>query len=186
LKLTVLRLGHRVGRDIRITTHVGLVARALGADEIVLSGQYDKGIINTLTDVAERWGGPFRVHYERNWLSFLKRKKEEGCEVIHLTVYGLPIGDAVRALRRSKRDKVVVVGSERVPSILYGLADWNVAVGSQPHSEVGALAVFLDRFFKGGELSKEFHGWMLKVVPQKRGKRVMKITETASCRGSGK
>ena len=37
-RVTVLRLGHRRERDKRITSHLGLTARAFGADQIVLSG----------------------------------------------------------------------------------------------------------------------------------------------------
>ena len=33
-KISVLRLGHRLVRDDRVSTHVGLVARAFGASEI--------------------------------------------------------------------------------------------------------------------------------------------------------
>ena len=36
--IVVLRLGHRIGRDARISTHCGLVARALGANKIIYSG----------------------------------------------------------------------------------------------------------------------------------------------------
>ncbi|MBI5355319.1 MAG: tRNA (cytidine(56)-2'-O)-methyltransferase, partial [Candidatus Aenigmarchaeota archaeon] len=35
--IAILRLSHRVGRDDRTTTHVGLAARALGAEKIILS-----------------------------------------------------------------------------------------------------------------------------------------------------
>ena len=41
-KLDVLRLGYRKGRDPRITTHLALVARAMGADGFLLSGDEDK------------------------------------------------------------------------------------------------------------------------------------------------
>jgi len=34
--ITVLRIGHRISRDKRITTHVALVARAFGADKILI------------------------------------------------------------------------------------------------------------------------------------------------------
>ena len=37
-RISVLRLGHRIERDKRITSHLGLTARAFGADEIILSG----------------------------------------------------------------------------------------------------------------------------------------------------
>ena len=35
-EVAVLRLGHRPGRDNRMTTHVGLTARALGADRVII------------------------------------------------------------------------------------------------------------------------------------------------------
>jgi tRNA (cytidine56-2'-O)-methyltransferase len=41
MRVTVLRLGHRPERDKRITTHVGLVARAFGAEEMLLAGGGD-------------------------------------------------------------------------------------------------------------------------------------------------
>jgi tRNA (cytidine56-2'-O)-methyltransferase len=33
MRVKVLRLGHRKKRDVRLTTHICLAARALGADE---------------------------------------------------------------------------------------------------------------------------------------------------------
>ena len=53
-----MRIGHRPERDKRITTHVGLVARAFGAEEMLLSGR-DSHVEESLADVAERWGGDF-------------------------------------------------------------------------------------------------------------------------------
>ncbi|HJW97957.1 MAG TPA: tRNA (cytidine(56)-2'-O)-methyltransferase, partial [Candidatus Bathyarchaeia archaeon] len=37
VKIVVLRWGHRPQRDARLTTHVALAARALGANGLVLS-----------------------------------------------------------------------------------------------------------------------------------------------------
>jgi tRNA (cytidine56-2'-O)-methyltransferase len=67
---------------------------------------------------------------------------------------------------------LVVVGAEKVPAEMYDLADWNVAVGSQPHSEVAALAVFLDHLMEGQELTKDFDGG-LRIIPSPRGKQVV-------------
>mgnify|MGYP000624387395 CR=1 FL=1 len=59
--VTVLRLGHRPGRDERMTTHVGLTARALGADRVILTGKA-AGAAVTVREVTERFhhfvGGP--------------------------------------------------------------------------------------------------------------------------------
>ena len=39
---------------------------------------------------------------------------------------------------------LVVVGGAKVSGTIFELADYNIAIGHQPHSEVAALAVFLD------------------------------------------
>ncbi len=59
MRVVVLRLGHRPERDKRITTHVGLVARAFGAEEMLLAGR-DAHVEESLADVTERWGGSFQ------------------------------------------------------------------------------------------------------------------------------
>ena len=56
--ITVLRLDHRLGRDTRITTHVCLTARAFGADKVILSGERDKHIIESVESVVENITDP--------------------------------------------------------------------------------------------------------------------------------
>jgi tRNA (cytidine56-2'-O)-methyltransferase len=53
------------------------------------------------------------------------------------------------------------------------MSDFNMSIGNQPHSECAALAIFLDRFFEGKELVKEFKKAKIKVVPQERGKKTI-------------
>lgn len=170
MRVVVLRLGHRPERDKRITTHVGLVARAFGAEEMLLTGR-DAHIEESLADVAERWGGDFRLKSDVSWRGEAVRWKEEGGKIVHLTMYGSNLPDVIDEIRQSE-SIMVAVGAEKVPAEMYELADWNVAVGNQPHSEVAALAVFLDRLFEGKELLSEFEGG-LKIVPSPRGKQVI-------------
>ncbi|MEM2906084.1 MAG: tRNA (cytidine(56)-2'-O)-methyltransferase [Candidatus Bathyarchaeia archaeon] len=177
MTVLVLRLGHRVPRDIRVTTHVGLVARALGADGIVLTGDYDKSVLETWRSVVERWGGPFSFEYVKDWRRYAEGRKAEGWEIVHLTMYGLPVSEVIEEIRCSAKPKLVLVGSEKVPGLVFKLADWNVAVSSQPHSECGSLAVFLDRLFSGRELTKEFQGGKVRVVPQRVGKKVVRLED---------
>ncbi len=167
----VLRLGHRKERDKRITTHVGLVARAFGADGIILSGEKDDSVIKSLRDVVARWGGPFEVVYRKDWRRVIEEWKKKGV-VVHLTMYGIPVDAVIEKIRG--QDVLVIVGAEKVPGEVYKLADFNIAIGNQPHSEVAALAIFLDRYFQGRELYKDFADWKIKVVPQERGKKVVK------------
>jgi tRNA (cytidine56-2'-O)-methyltransferase len=86
-------------------------------------------------------------------------------------MYGSNLPDVIGEIRGCE-NILVAVGAEKVPAEMYDLADWNVAVGNQPHSEVAALAVFLDRLFMGRELEEEFEGG-LKIVPSPHGKQVL-------------
>jgi len=169
MRVVVLRLGHRPERDKRITTHVGLVARAFGAEEMMLAAR-DGSVEESLARVTERWGGSFGLKAGVSWKREVLSWKERGGKVAHLTMYGSRMQEALGEIRCCP-EILVVVGAEKVPAEVYQLADWNVAVGNQPHSEVAALAVFLDRLFEGQELSKEFKGG-LKIVPSARGKHV--------------
>ncbi len=173
--VVVLRLGHRPVRDARITTHVLLVARAFGASGALYSGVRDKDLEEVVREVVDRWGEPFDVRYERNWAEAVKEWKKGGGEVVHLTVYGVSIQDAMPGLRRSSKDKLVIVGGAKVPPSAFDLADWNVSVTSQPHSEVAALAVFLHELFEGRELWTKFQDAKIKVIPSERNKRVVKL-----------
>jgi len=171
----VFRLSHRPSRDKRITTHCALVARAFGAESMVFSGEPDDSLIARVGKVAESWGGSFSVSFEPGWEGYIKRWKAGGGVVVHCTMYGERIQDKISAIRIAarKRDVLVVVGGEKVPGTMYRLADFNIAVTSQPHSEVAALAIFLDRFMQGRELGLEHRGAKLKIVPQKAGKKLL-------------
>ncbi len=169
--LSVLRLGHRIFRDQRITTHCGLVARALGARRFAYSGQHDEGVEESLRKAAAQWGGPFSAEYVERDLAYLEQWKRAGGKIAHLTVYGIPFQRALPQLRKTKK-LLVVVGGEKVPGAVYQLADWNLAVTGQPHSEVAALAVLLWEL--SGRREPKLRGARLRVVPQERGKRVQK------------
>jgi len=169
--IVVLRLGHRPQRDRRVTTHVGLVARAFGADGMIIADISDEKVEKAINDVTRRWGGNFFVKSGAPWREEVERWKRGGGKVVHLTMYGIPVNDVIEELR--ERDLMVVVGASKVPSEIFEIADYNVSIGNQPHSEVAALAVFLDRLFEGRELEREFPGWKLKIVPSGRGKRVI-------------
>ncbi|MDG6228708.1 MAG: tRNA (cytidine(56)-2'-O)-methyltransferase [Candidatus Thermoplasmatota archaeon] len=166
--IAVLRLGHRPFRDKRITTHVALVSRAFGADEIYIDTK-DEGIERTLTSLSQRFGGSFKVQTGVNALNIVKNWSGV---VVHLTMYGETLSKAVDAIKKeAPRDLLVIVGAEKVPPQYYELSDWNISVGTQPHSEVAALAVFLDRMTNGSWQEKQFNGEMT-IIPSRQGKQV--------------
>lgn len=173
MDIKVLRLDHRRVRDARITTHVCLTARALGASGVYLSGDHDKKLMENVQDVVKRWGGDFQVEYRKGWQNLLSEWKNGGGEIVHLTMYGEPVQDATPKIRNSPQNKLVVVGGSRVPSIVYQEANWNVSVTTQPHSEVSSLAIFLHMLQEGNELELEFEGGDMKVIPSEKGKNVI-------------
>lgn len=176
-KVVILRWGHRY-RDERLTTHVALTARALGASGMILSDVLDEEIKKTVEEVVKSWGGSFFLKMGLPWKQVVKEWKENEGIVVHLTAYGenIQTSDVIQRIKASGNDVLVIVGSQKVPSAFFSeaVSDFNVAIGNQPHSECSSLAVFLDRFFEGKELSKEFEGAKMKIVPQKIGKKVLK------------
>ena len=167
MEVHVLRLGHRPSRDKRLTTHLILAARAFGASGATYTGVRDPTLEETISDVVSDWGGSFGLGYSESW-----RRAIAGWEggVVHLTMYGLPLREAISSIRGDPAGELlVVVGGAKVPGEVYGLADWNVSVTSQPHSEVSALAVFLHELFEGRELGMVFEGARLGVTPLGRG-----------------
>jgi tRNA (cytidine56-2'-O)-methyltransferase len=174
-EITVLRLGHRLVRDTRLSTHVALVSRALGASKVIMSGKDEDDTIESIERVNTRWGGSFKVEFASNWREVLKNWKGVS---VHLTMYGEILDRAlpkiVRQLRSLKTPKLlVIVGAEKVPREIYSLSSFNVSVSNQPHSEVAALAIFLDRIYKGKELYSTFGNAKIRINPNPKVKEVV-------------
>lgn len=176
-QIVVLRLGHRIPRDLRVTTHVCLTARAFGADGLILADVVDTALEKTILDVCKRFGGSFWIRMGEPWRQAVTDWKSKGGEIAHLTAYGIPLPEAMEAINASPRPKLVVVGAEKVPGEVFEAANWNVAVTNQPISEVSALAMFLDRYFEGKQFSKEFENAQLRIIPSAHGKKVVNLTE---------
>jgi tRNA (cytidine56-2'-O)-methyltransferase len=174
-RVFILRLDHRPRRDKRATTHLFLAARALGADGGFYTGEKDEKVQRSIERVVEAWGGGFAVSYIADWKKKIAEWKRRGGEVVHLTMYGLPIQQVIGRIRDLKGDLLVVVGGPKVPGSVYELADWNVSVTSQPHSEISALAIFLHELFEGRELSLSFEDARIVIVPQAKGKKVLRL-----------
>lgn len=177
-KVVVLRWGHR-HRDQRLTTHVALTSRALGASGFVLSDILDSKIEETVTKVKDCWGGSFEFEMGMSWKRVVKDWKAKGGVTVHLTAYGenVQTSDVLKRIKKTGKDVLVMVGSQKVPPNFYSeaVSDFNVAVGNQPHSECASLAIFLDRFFEGKALGETFEDAKRKIVPQVRGKRVVEV-----------
>ncbi len=172
----ILRLGHRLKRDRRVTTHVILVARAFGAKGVYIADIIDPTLYQTLSKVVTRWGGKyFELIMGIKPLEIIHRLKSEGFCIVHLTMYGLPIDSIIDNIRHQCKKILTIIGAEKVERIYYEISDYNIAIGNQPHSEVAALAIFLDRLWKGSELSLCFSDAQYYIIPSEKSKVVKKV-----------
>jgi tRNA (cytidine56-2'-O)-methyltransferase len=177
----VLRWGHRPQRDVRLTTHVALTSRALCASGFILSDVEDPSIEETVRKITDRWGGTFHFEMGTPWKKAIRDWKAKAGAIVHLTAYGENIqsSDVLSRIRSSGKDILIVVGSQKVPKDFYfsDVSDFNVSIGNQPHSECAAVAVFLDRFFMGEELTRNFEKAKMKIIPKARGKEIKSDVE---------
>ena len=173
-KIVIFRYGHRDVRDYRVTSHCALVSRAFGAEEIIICGNKDEKIVNTLRGVCKRWGGKFKVKFVKTWEKPLQNLQKKGFTLVHLTMYGERVQDVDEKIGKNKK-VCIIIGSRKVERGIYKISDYNVSVTNQPHSEIAALSVFLDRVQNGAELKKEFAGAKRQIIPEKQGKKVIPL-----------
>ena len=164
--ITVLRIGHRPERDKRITTHVALVARAFGAQRVLVDTR-DPDLEKNFESTCQRWGGEVSIKTGVKWKEELRNFKGK---IVHLTMYGDTLNKAMAQVS-GKDDIMIVVGAEKVPREVYDMATINVSIGNQPHSEVAALAIFLYEFHDGA--LPAFKDGKMMIMPNPRGKTVV-------------
>jgi len=172
-KVQVLRIGHRIYRDIRVTSHCALTARAFGAEKITIIGENDESIKNSIKKVSAVWGGKFEIGFSSNLKKEIEKLKKKNFSLVHLTMYGEKIQDKIKEIQK-KNNICIIVGAEKVPPVIYQKSDYNISIGNQPHSEIAALAITLNELFEGKKLNKNFSNAKIKVIPQKKGKKTEK------------
>jgi tRNA (cytidine56-2'-O)-methyltransferase len=155
----VLRIGHRPERDKRITTHVALTARAFGASKVYISNP-DSRVIKSVEEVVAKFGGNFKIIPTSNPKKIVQ---DSNLLIVHLTMFGLSIDESVKKIKDEKRGILFIVGAEKVPPWVFELADYNISIGNQPHSEVAALAIAMNNLHFES-YNKEFKG-KLSVIP---------------------
>lgn len=158
-----------------MSTHLALTARAFGAEEMYYTGDHDSHVEQSVKNILEDWGGKLKIEYINKPINFIEKWKEKGIAV-HLTMFGIDVDDKIEEIKNHKdRDLLVIVGGAKVPAEVYRVADYNIAIGNQPHSEVAALAVFLEKYTEGRARKKEFENARMKIIPSERGKQVVEI-----------
>jgi len=134
---------------------------------VIYSGEEDPRLEEGIGDIVERWGGEFSIEYDSNWRGVVKQWKGN---IVHLTMYGIPVEDGAPMISETEEPLLVVVGGPKVPRDMYEHATWNVSVTNQPHSEVSALAIFMLLLQGEDALKHDFAGGSIKISPSERGK----------------
>ena len=88
--IVILRIGHRPQRGKRVTTHVALAARALGAKGIYVDTK-DTVLEENIRSVVGRFGGDFFIETGVKWRTVVD---DHDGTVVHLTMYGQRIDEA--------------------------------------------------------------------------------------------
>jgi len=87
-------------------------------------------------------------------------------------MYGQNINKIQENIQKEE-DVLIVVGAEKVPRYIYDQSDYNVSIGNQPHSEISALAILLDRIQNGIQFEKKFDDSKRVIIPSENGKNVI-------------
>ena len=108
-------------RDVRLTTHVALTARALCASGFILSDTTDIHIEETVNKITKAWGGNFHFEMGTPWKRAVREWKATGGIIVHLTAYGenIQTSDVMERIRATGKDVMLLVGSQKVPGEFY-------------------------------------------------------------------
>ncbi|MHA1269731.1 MAG: tRNA (cytidine(56)-2'-O)-methyltransferase [Candidatus Helarchaeota archaeon] len=175
-KVIIIRYGHRIYRDSRMTTHIALISRALGANGMILTDIEDKALYETIQNINSRWGSMFYIEMGVNWKTIITQIKKNNDLLVHLTMYGLNLDKKIiKRIKNQDKNIYIFVGSQKVPSEIFNLADFNIAITNQPQSECGALAIFLDRIFERKTLNINFSNAKIRIIPTEHEKKVEKV-----------
>ncbi len=128
----------------------------------------------SVDDVTKRWGGPFKVEFEEDWKVTFKKLRKKGYKIVQLTMYGENLNQLEGKIKKIKKI-AILIGSQKVEREVYDKVDYNIGIGGQPHSEIAALAIFLDRIQQGKELDKKFKNAKICIEGQERGKKVVNL-----------
>jgi len=156
---------------------LGLVSRALGANEFLVSGDKNNKMFETINQVTKTFGGVFRTKHldsPMTWIRNYKSEEKGGINgtIIHLTMYGEDYRKIVPLIPKNK-PLAIIVGGAKVPASIYRMAHYNVSVGNQPHSEVAALALLLDKLQDGNSIDQKFSNPKLEIIPDLERKNVI-------------
>ena len=169
--LEILRLSHRIARDKRISTHLALTARAFLADKMYYSGDKDTSLESSTEKLNKKFGSTLAIEHVKDPVKLVKEKKAKNYKIIHLTMYGLELKAELPKIKKF-RNLLILIGSEHVPFEFYNLADINLSITNQPHSELSALALLLYELRKDKIL--QYKNAQLKIKPCKLGKKIIK------------
>ena len=173
----MLRWGHRPQRDVRLTTHVALTARALCASGFILSDTLDAHIQETVNKITQNWGGNFYFEMGTSWKKVVREWKTKGGVVVHLTAYGenIQTSDILDRIKKTNKDLLVNCWKPKSSwRVLFKRSIRFQHINRKPTAfrmfRIGDISWI--GYFKGKELAKPFEKAKIEIVPKERGKEI--------------
>ncbi|MBS8122191.1 tRNA (cytidine(56)-2'-O)-methyltransferase [Candidatus Vampirococcus lugosii] len=173
MNIKILKLDHRPLRDKRITTHCALVSRAFKANSFFYSGIQDKNIEKNVLEINNKFGSSFEINYTQKPYELVKKLKKEKYIIIHLTMYGENITKKIKEIKNNK-NILLIVGGPKVEHKYYEIANYNIGVTNQPHSEVAAIAMILYLIDNKSIENKDYNS-EIKIIPNNDNKNVINL-----------
>ena len=102
---------------------------------IYMTGVSNGSINDTVSSVSKRWGGRFKVEIIQDWKSLAKLGKRKVAKWLTLQCMASILMISLKGCAK-KTSLLVIIGAEKVPQEAHDLADYNIAIGNQPHSEI--------------------------------------------------
>ncbi len=124
--------------------------------------------ISSVRSLGNAWGGSFSVVQKVSPLRIISEWKKDGGRVINLSMYGedmrAPMSELYHVYYTLAQPLLVVVGSSKVDGKVYQASDFNLAVTHYPHSEVAALAIFLEKLLGNRAWGRPTPGSRIKIL----------------------
>ena len=100
MEIEVLRIGQRIVRDDRVTTHIALVARSFGAKRIYMN-EINPEINNTVSKINKTWGGNFAIENITEWKKIIRKKKNESVKIVKFSTVSINFLGLISAGKKS-------------------------------------------------------------------------------------
>ena len=92
-------------------------------------------------------------------------------------MYGEQCNKTIIKNLKNQEKILIILGSQKVDSLFYEIADLNLSIGNQPHSELSALTILLYELVDNNIdfLYRDFKNGKKRIIPSKKSKKIVNV-----------